>query len=56
MDDVLPGSHNMLNRWKNYFCQILNVYGTKGARQTEILRADSLTAELSPPEVDLHNL
>jgi hypothetical protein len=25
--DLLADSHNILNRWKNYFCQLLNVYG-----------------------------
>jgi hypothetical protein len=24
--DLLANSHNNLNRWKNYFCQILNVH------------------------------
>jgi len=25
--DLPVGSHNILNRWKNYFCQLLNVRG-----------------------------
>lgn len=45
-DEVLPGSHRFLSRWKNRFCQIL---------KAEIHTADTLTAEFSPPEVDLHN-
>jgi hypothetical protein len=28
--------HNMLNRWKNYLYQLLNVYGVGGVRQTEM--------------------
>jgi len=24
--DLLAGSHNILNRWKNYFCQLLKIY------------------------------
>jgi hypothetical protein len=25
--DLLADSHKILNRWKNYFCQLLNVHG-----------------------------
>jgi hypothetical protein len=25
--DLLADSHSILNRWKNYFCQLLNVRG-----------------------------
>jgi hypothetical protein len=25
--DLLADSHNILNRWKNYFCQLLNYMG-----------------------------
>jgi hypothetical protein len=25
--DLLADSHSTLNRWKNYFCQLLNVHG-----------------------------
>jgi hypothetical protein len=25
--DVLADFHKILNRWKNYFCQLLNVHG-----------------------------
>jgi hypothetical protein len=24
--NLLADSHNILNRWKNYFCQLLNVH------------------------------
>jgi hypothetical protein len=33
--DLLGDPHKILNRWKNYFCQLLNVHGTGGVRQTE---------------------
>jgi hypothetical protein len=28
-NDLLADFHNILNRWKNYFCQLLNVHGIK---------------------------
>jgi hypothetical protein len=28
--DLLADPHNILNRWKNYFCELLNVHGTGG--------------------------
>jgi hypothetical protein len=34
--DLLPDPHKILNRWKNYFCQLLNVHGAGGVRQTEM--------------------
>jgi hypothetical protein len=34
--DLLADSHSVLNRWKNYFCQLLNVHGVNDVRQTEI--------------------
>jgi hypothetical protein len=35
-DDLLADSLNILNRWKNYFSQLLNVYGVSEVRQREI--------------------
>jgi hypothetical protein len=34
--DLLADPHKILNRWKNYFCQLLNVNGAGGVRQTEM--------------------
>jgi hypothetical protein len=34
--DLLVDPHKILNRWKNYFCQLLDVHGAGGVRQTEI--------------------
>jgi hypothetical protein len=34
--DLLADSHNILNRWKNYFSQLLNVYRVSDVRQTEM--------------------
>jgi hypothetical protein len=35
-----------LNRWKNYFCQLLNVHGVSDVRQTEIHRAEPSSSEV----------
>jgi hypothetical protein len=32
--DLLLDPHKILNRWKNYFCQLLNVHRVGGVRQT----------------------
>jgi hypothetical protein len=32
--DLLADSHVILYRWKNYFCQVLNVHGVNNIRQT----------------------
>jgi hypothetical protein len=34
--DLLADPHIILNKWKNYFCQLLNVHGAGGVRWTEI--------------------
>jgi hypothetical protein len=36
--DLLADSHSILNRWKNYFCQLLNVQGVGDVMQTEIIQ------------------
>jgi hypothetical protein len=35
-DNVLADSHNILNRWKNYFSQLFNVPRVNGVRKIEI--------------------
>jgi hypothetical protein len=35
-DDLLADYYKILNRWKNYFCQLLNIDGAGGVRQTEM--------------------
>jgi hypothetical protein len=42
--DLLADPHKILNRWKNYFCQLLNVHGAGGVRQTEMYTADPFMA------------
>jgi hypothetical protein len=45
--DLLAYSHNILNRWKNYFCHLLNVQGISDVRQTEMHAAGPLVPEPS---------
>jgi hypothetical protein len=43
----------MLNRWMNYFCQLLNVQRVGGIRQTEIQTAETSVPETSISEVEV---
>jgi hypothetical protein len=36
--DLLAGSHNLLNRWKNYFSQLL-MYKSPGSEPEELIQA-----------------
>jgi hypothetical protein len=40
--DLLKDSHNILNRWKNYFSQFLNVHNVSDVRQIEMHTAEPL--------------
>jgi hypothetical protein len=51
--DLLADSHSILNRWKNYFCQLLNVHQVNDVRQTEIHKAEPLVPEPSSSEVEI---
>jgi hypothetical protein len=42
-----------IRRWKNYFCQLLNVHGVIDVRQTEIHTAEPLVPEPSSAEVEI---
>jgi hypothetical protein len=42
---------NILNRWKNYFSQLLNVHNVSDVRQIEIHTAEPIIPEPSPFEV-----
>jgi hypothetical protein len=48
--DPLADPHKILNRWKNYFCELLNVHGAGGVRQTEIHTAEPFLPEPSASE------
>jgi hypothetical protein len=39
---VIADSYNILNTWKNYFCQLLNINNINDDRQTEIHTAEPL--------------
>jgi len=45
--------YSILARWRNYFSQLLNVYGVNDVRQTEIHTAVPFVAEQSSSEVEL---
>jgi hypothetical protein len=40
--DLLADSHSILNKWKNYFSQLLNVYNVSDVRQIEVHTAKPL--------------
>jgi hypothetical protein len=48
--DLLAGSHNIVNKWKNYFSQLLNVHRVRDVRQIEIQTAEPLVPDPSPFE------
>jgi hypothetical protein len=51
--DLLAQSHSILNRWKNYFCQLLNAHGVNDVRQTEMHIAEPLIHEPSSFELEI---
>jgi hypothetical protein len=52
-DHLLADPHKILNRWKNYFCQLLNVHGTGGVRQTEMHTPEPFVPEPSASEAEV---
>jgi hypothetical protein len=40
--ELLVDSHDILNRWKNYFSQLLNVHNVSDVRQIEVHMAEPL--------------
>jgi hypothetical protein len=51
--DVLADSHNILNRWKNYFSQLLNMHDVSDVRQIEVQMAEPLVPGPSHLEVEI---
>jgi hypothetical protein len=49
--DLLGKSHNILNRWKNYFSQLLNVHSVSDVRQIEVHTAEPLIPDPSRLEI-----
>jgi hypothetical protein len=52
-DDLLADSHNILNRSKNYFSQLLNVHNVSDVRQIEAHTAEPLVPGPSRFEVEI---
>jgi hypothetical protein len=46
--DLFPHSHNILNRWKNYFSQLLNVHRVSDVRQMKIYMNEPSVPDTSP--------
>jgi hypothetical protein len=51
--DLLADPKQTLTRWKNYFCQLLNVHGAGGIRQTEIHPAEPFVQEPIATEIEV---
>jgi hypothetical protein len=55
--DLLADSHNILNRWKNYFSQLMNVHNVSDVKQIEVHTAEplvpgpSLEVEIAIPKL-----
>jgi hypothetical protein len=50
--DLLADPHKILNRWKNYFCQLLNIHAVGDVKQTEMRTAKPFVSEPSASEVE----
>jgi hypothetical protein len=51
--DVLADSHSILNRQKNYFSQLCNVYNVSDVRQIEVYTAEVIVPGPSLLEVEI---
>jgi hypothetical protein len=51
--DLVVDCHSILDRWWNYFSQLLNVHEDNDVRQTEIHTAEPLVPEPSAFEVEM---
>jgi hypothetical protein len=51
--DLLANSYNILNRWKNYFSQLLNVHNVSDVRQIEVHTVEPLVPRPSRLEVEI---
>jgi hypothetical protein len=51
--DLLAESHNILNRWKNYFSHLLNVHNVSDVRQIEVHTVERLVPGPSHLEVEI---
>jgi hypothetical protein len=46
--DLLADSHNILNRWRNCFSQLLNVHRSRDVRHIKINTAEPLVSDPRP--------
>jgi hypothetical protein len=51
--NLLADSHSILNRWKNYFSQLLNIHRDSYVRQIEMHTAEPLVSDPSLSEVEI---
>jgi hypothetical protein len=51
--DFLADSHSILNRWKNYFSQLLNVHNISDVRQIEVHTDEPLVPGPSRLEMEI---
>jgi hypothetical protein len=51
--DLHADSHNILNSWKNYFSQVLNVHNVSDVRQIEVHTAEPLVPGPTRLEVEI---
>jgi hypothetical protein len=51
--DLLADSQNILNRWKNYFSQLLNVHTVSDVRKIEVHTAEPLVPGPSRLQVQI---
>jgi hypothetical protein len=51
--NMLADSRSVLNRWTNFFNQVLNIYGVHNVRQMDIHTAEPLVPEPSLVEVEI---
>jgi hypothetical protein len=51
--DLLSYSHNILNMWKEYFSQLLNVHNVSDVRQIEVHAAEPLVSGPRLLEVEI---
>jgi hypothetical protein len=54
--DLLADSHNILNRWKNYFSQLLNVHNVSDVRHIEVHTAEPLLFGPCHVEISIEKL
>ena len=51
--DLVADSHNIVDRWRNYYSQLFIVHGVKDVGQAEIHTAEPLVPDPSASEVEL---